>query len=112
MGEFAAAMAAAGAGQTAKAVQGGGQAARQQPNAYIHSIPDAEASGDVADWYNRARNADGSLDNVASIHGLNPASGHAHWALYLQAMKGESPLSLAERELVGVACAVSNRCGY
>ena len=37
------------------------------------------------------------MDNVMSIHSLNPATLDAHAALYIQCMKGESPLSRAER---------------
>lgn len=85
---------------------------RQQPHAYIHTVPDGEAEGETRRWYDRSRNADGSLDNIASIHGLSPETGHAHWSLYLQAMKGESPLSLAEREMIGVSAAVVNGCPY
>jgi len=84
----------------------------QQPEAFIHTIPDEEATGETKRWYDKARNGDGTLDNVASIHGINPASGDAHWAMYKQSMRGDSPLTLAEREMIGVACAVTHRCGY
>lgn len=84
----------------------------QQPEAFIHTVLDEEASGETKKWYDEARNGDGSLDNVASIHSLNPASGFAHWVLYRQALRGESPLTIVEREMVGVACSVANGCRY
>ena len=55
---------------------------------------------------------DGTMDNVMSIHSLNPATLDAHAALYIQCMKGESPLSRAEREIVAVAASRCNRCRY
>ena len=55
---------------------------------------------------------DGTMDNVMSIHSLNPATLDAHAALYMQCMKGDSPLSRAEREIVAVAASRCNRCRY
>ena len=52
------------------------------------------------------------MDNVMSIHSLNPATLEAHAALYIQCMKGDSPLSRAEREIVAVAASRCNRCRY
>lgn len=71
---------------------------------------EAEADPALAAALDMVRNPDGTLDNIMSIHSLNPATLHAHAALYTQCMKGESPLSLADRELVAVAASLTNSC--
>jgi len=80
--------------------------------ASIPIIKENVAEGDVLQFYNDVRNADGSVDNVLAVHSLNVPSGHAHNIMYLQCMKGESTLTLEEREAVGVAVSYCNSCGY
>ena len=74
--------------------------------------PEAAASAALSQAYSRVRNGDGSMDNVMTIHSLNPATMEAHAAVYLQCMKGDSPLSKADREIVAVAASRCNRCTY
>merc|ERR1719362_2189334 len=84
----------------------------QLPDAFINTIADCDATGDVRRIYEEGRLPDGTLDNVAAIHSLNPASFDAHWALYRQSILGDSPLSYAEREMVVLACARARGCDY
>lgn len=79
---------------------------------YIDTVPEADASGQLADMYRRWGNPDGTVDNVLKAHSLNPPSLAAHCALYTQAMHTKSPVSRAEREMVGVTVSRINGCTY
>ncbi len=79
---------------------------------YIDIITESEASGELADLYKRYANADGSVDNVLKVHSLNPPSLQAHCALYVQSCHKPSPVSRAEREMVGVTVSKLNKCTY
>ena len=79
---------------------------------YIDTIPEAEATGELADLYKRFGNPDGTVDNVLKAHSLNPESLAAHCALYVQACHRPGPVSRAEREMVGVVVSRLNGCAY
>ncbi|RNC82620.1 MAG: alkylhydroperoxidase [Phycisphaera sp.] len=80
--------------------------------AFIEIIPEDKAEGELAALYKRFGNPDGTVDNVLKVHSLNPASLDAHCALYVQSMHKPSPLSRAEREMIGVAVSRLNGCDY
>lgn len=80
--------------------------------AWIRVIPPAEASGELAEYYKRMCEPDGTVDNILSIHSLNPGSLRAHYDLYKVCMYGPSELSRAQREMVAVAVSVTNHCHY
>ncbi len=80
--------------------------------AYIRTIPEAEATGELAEWYRRVGNPDGTVDNVMKVHSLNLATGRTHYELYRQACHLASPLSRAEREMIAVVVSRLNGCHY
>jgi uncharacterized peroxidase-related enzyme len=80
--------------------------------AYIETIAESDAIGPLAELYKRFGNPDGTVDNVLKVHSINPASLEAHCALYVQSMHRKSPLSRAERELIGVIVSLVNGCTY
>jgi len=80
--------------------------------AWIETIHESEATGDLAALYKRVGNPDGSVDNVMKVHALNPTSLRAHFDLYVQAMHKPSPLSRAEREMVATEVSRLNGCDY
>lgn len=80
--------------------------------AFIQTIPESDAQGQLADLYRRFGNPDGTVDEVLKAHSLNPDSLEAHCALYTQAMHKPSPVSRAEREIVGVTVSRLNGCTY
>lgn len=80
--------------------------------AYIQTIPESQATGPLAALYKRFANPDGTVDDVLKVHSLNPDSLEAHCALYAQAMHKPSPVTRAEREMVGVAVSRINGCRY
>ncbi len=80
--------------------------------AYIETISEADATGDLARWYRRAGNPDGTVDNVMKVHSLNVETLRTHFEMYAAAMHRPSPLSGAEREMVAVAISRLNGCDY
>ena len=80
--------------------------------AWIRVIGPAEAQGELAEQYARLRDGDGSVDNILTVHSLNPASLLAHYDLYKVLMFGPSELSRAQREMVAVVVSATNRCHY
>ncbi|MFT5424141.1 MAG: putative peroxidase-related enzyme [Phycisphaerales bacterium] len=80
--------------------------------AHIEVVPEPEAAGELAALYKRFGNPDGSVDNVLKVHSLNPPSLEAHCALYVQSMHKPSPVTRAEREMVGVWVSRINGCDY
>lgn len=80
--------------------------------AYIETVPEGDAAGELAGLYTRFGNPDGTVDDVLKVHSLNPASLEAHCALYVQSMHRPGPVSRAEREMVGVAVSRANGCAY
>ena len=79
---------------------------------FIDIIQEHDAQGPLADLYNRYGNTDGTVDNVLKVHSLNPESLEAHCALYVQSCHRPSPVTRAEREIIGVAVSRANRCTY
>lgn len=80
--------------------------------AWIETIPEADATGDVARAYKRSADKSGNVDHIMKIHSLNPKALVDHLHLYKTAMHGESPLSVAQREMIGVVVSAINRCEY
>lgn len=80
--------------------------------ARISVIGEVDATGELAEIYRRLRKQRGKIANVHTIASLNPKSITAHMDLYVTLMYRESPLSRAEREMIGVVVSASNRCTY
>lgn len=81
--------------------------------AWIETIPEDEASGEVARAYKRgADQRTGNVDHIMKIHSLNPQSLLDHLHLYKTVMHAASPLSKAQREMIGVVVSEINRCEY
>jgi len=80
--------------------------------AYIRMIGEDEADGRLKKIYGLLLTPEGFVDNVLKIHSLNVRSLEAHLSLYRTVMFGPSPLSRAQREMIGVTVSVLNRCHY
>ena len=80
--------------------------------AYIETISESDAQGPLLELYRRFANPDGSVDNVLKVHSVHPEALEAHVGLYVQALRGRSPLSRIEREVIGVTVSRINRCKY
>ncbi len=51
-------------------------------------------------------------DNIIRIHGIHPRTMRQHYDLYLELMRGPSPLSRIQREMIAVVVSAANRCHY
>jgi len=78
--------------------------------AWIRMIDEAEAEGRLAEEYERVGGA--PVDNILKIHSLNPKSLRNHYDLYAHLMRGPSPLSRAQREMIAVVVSATNQCHY
>lgn len=85
----------------------------ERATAWISTVSEAEATGDLKRAYRRAGDpGSGNVDHIMKIHSLNPASLLDHLHLYKTLMFAESPLILAQREMIGVVVSAINRCEY
>jgi len=80
--------------------------------AWIRVIAPAASVGELAQLYDRMKERTGEVDNILTIHSLNPGSLRAHYELYKAVMFGPSELSRAQREMIAVVVSVSNHCHY
>jgi uncharacterized peroxidase-related enzyme len=80
--------------------------------AFIRTIEEDRATGDLAAEYRRARRRAGKVFNVIRLQSRRPAVLRRSTALYLGIMTGESALSRAERELLAVVVSEVNACHY
>lgn len=80
--------------------------------AFISYVPEEDAPPQLAELYRRYRAPWGGVDNIIRIHGHNPNSMTAHLQLYRGLMRGPSPLSRAQREMIAVTVSAINKCFY
>lgn len=80
--------------------------------AWIHMINEDDADGVLRKHYEKLREPWGGVDNILKIHSLNPRSLIAHFDLYKTLMRGRSPLSKIQREMIAVVVSAANRCHY
>lgn len=79
---------------------------------YIDEVPYEEATGLLASLYERYARSDGGVDEIIRVHSLNPRSMEGHVRYYGHIVKGPSPLSRAQREMIAVAVSAENDCHY
>jgi alkylhydroperoxidase family enzyme len=80
--------------------------------AWIRTIAESEAVGRLKELYERLKEPWGGVDNILKIHSLNPGSLERHHSYYAWIMRGRSPLSRVQREMIAVAVSAANRCHY
>ena len=51
-------------------------------------------------------------DNILRIHGVHSRTMRLHYDLYVELMRGPSPLSRVQRETLAVVVSTANRCHY
>ncbi len=79
--------------------------------AHIEYVPPTDAQGRLADLRDRLAGEHG-VDNILWVHGLNPPSMDHHALLYAHLMRGPSPLSRVQREMIAVTVSAANDCFY
>jgi alkylhydroperoxidase family enzyme len=80
--------------------------------AWIPYVPNDHASGLLAQLYDEYSNERGELDHILRIHSLNPRSMRDHMELYSHLMRGGSPLSRVQREMIALSVSAENHCFY
>ncbi len=80
--------------------------------AFIPYVSNEAATGLLSRLYENYGGEGGELDNILRIHSLNPRSLKDHVELYSHLMRGRSPLSRVQREMIAVAVSAANDCFY
>ena len=76
-------------------------------------VPDeAELPAEVLELWRPSLEKLGFVPNVLRLYALRPSRLLAWNAHYEEAMKGDSALTRAEREMIAVVVSVTNRCAY
>ncbi|MGH3649572.1 MAG: hypothetical protein ACRDU9_02600 [Acidimicrobiia bacterium] len=80
--------------------------------AHIHLLPYDEATGVARREYKAAMKRAGRIWNIVSIQSQLPAVMRDSMRIYQSIMFGPSPLSRAQREMMGVVTSQANDCHY
>lgn len=80
--------------------------------AWIEVINETEATGRLRELYEQYQGPWGGVDNIIKIHSLNVKSMQTHYDLYAHLMRGRSPLTRVQREMIAVVASVANQCHY
>jgi len=84
--------------------------------AFIPYVPYEDATGPLAELYHRFSEPEdgphGGVDNIIRVHSLNPPSMGHHVTLYAHLMRGKSPLTRIQREMIAVTVSAENDCFY
>ena len=80
--------------------------------AFIHIVDEKDADGLVARIYDAARKRAGRVYNILKIQSQNPAALQGMIDLYAATVRGESPLTRAQREMLAVVVSRANNCHY
>ena len=79
---------------------------------WISEVEVDDAEGRLAEIYEDLVEKRGKVSNILKVHSLNPEAMAGHLGLYMPIMFGESGLSRAEREAIGVVVSANNDCAY
>jgi len=79
--------------------------------AHIPYVGYDDAQGLLGELYRRY-GKQGWIDNIIRIHSLNPPSMAHHVDLYAHLMRGPSPLTRVQREMIAVVVSAANDCFY
>ena len=83
--------------------------------AHIETVPDEDWSDQpaLAELYGQVVDPTyARVDNIMSVHSLNPRGLAAHQGLYASAMSGTATLRKVERELIALVVSLENDCHY
>ncbi len=80
--------------------------------AWIKTIPEDKATGDLKRAYEEVVRTRGKVSNVMRAQSLNPNALRCHLELYVTLAFGKSGLSRGERETVATIVSAHNACEY
>jgi alkylhydroperoxidase family enzyme len=84
----------------------------RQVVAWIKTIPENQAEGELRREYEAAIRRAGRVWNIVKLMSLNPSTLRASMDVYVAAMHGASPLTRAQREMLAVVVSRANDCHY
>jgi len=79
---------------------------------WLGKITPEDATGDLADLYQKISSARGGVAEVHQVQSLNLRAMKAHMELYKSIVFQRSSISRAQRERLGVAVSATNDCNY
>jgi uncharacterized peroxidase-related enzyme len=80
--------------------------------AWVQTISEEEAKGDLAIIYEKARQRAGVVPNIARLQSLRPHTLNRSFDLYCQLMDDPSGLTKRERVLIATIVSKTNGCYY
>ena len=80
--------------------------------AWIKTIPEDKATGDLKRAYEAVLRLRGKVSNIMRAQSLNPNALRSHLELYVTLVYGKSGLSRAEREMIATTISANNHCDY
>ena len=80
--------------------------------AFIETISEDDATGDLKRQYAAATKRAGRVFNIIKLSSLNPDLNRMFMSFYVQLMHGKSELSRREREMLATVTSRSNSCHY
>jgi alkylhydroperoxidase family enzyme len=81
--------------------------------AYIRYVPPEEGGPELKALYEKFHDSDWDcVDGILKIHSHDPTSWETSYAYYSHLMRGPSPLTRAQREMIAVVVSSLNRCLY
>lgn len=89
-----------------------GREREQRPLAWLHVPAEDEVPDEVRELWRRAQEKLGFVPNVLRVWALRPEH-LLRWRRYMDGvLKGDSGLTEAQREMIGVVVSATNRCHY
>lgn len=79
---------------------------------WIQEVPPKDASGLLRQQFDEALERAGRVWNIVQVMSLSPEALRDSIRLYLTIMKGESPLSRVQREMLATVVSVELECHY
>ena len=80
--------------------------------AFIETFAEPDAAGPLKKIYDAAVARAGRVYNILKIQSQNPAALQGMLDLYAAAVRGESPLTRGQREMLAVVTSKANQCHY
>jgi len=80
--------------------------------AWIKTIDEDHADGMLDRIYAAARKRAGKVFNILKVQSQNPGALQGFMTLYATIMRGDSPLTRAQREMLAVVVSKANNCHY
>ena len=79
---------------------------------WIQEVPPEDATGLLKEQFDEAQERAGRVWHIVQIMSLNPEAMRDSMAMYLTILKGESPLSRAQREMLATVVSAELECHY